>query len=106
MKVSAYTLKSSYSIRLVPDADGLMQVVFPVLYKQVPEGLPQHLESKRPDVDTAGVHRAHEQKKGKGGGEQKRAVDAHGDNRQDTPSDTNKQVPADKFMLTPGAAAI
>lgn len=47
-----------------------MQVVFPVLYKQVPEGLPQHLHTKHPGVDRAGIHRAHEQNKDKCGGEQ------------------------------------
>lgn len=74
-----------------------MQVVFPVLYKQVPEGLPQHLDTKRPDVDTAGIHGAHEQNEDKGGGEQKHAVGAHRDKREDTSSDRNKQVPVDKI---------
>lgn len=83
-------------MRLVPDADRFMQVVFPVLYKQVPKGLPQHLHTEHPGVDRAGVHRAHKQNKGKGGGKQKCAVNAHRDNCQDTPSNRNKQVPVDR----------
>jgi len=82
-------------IRSVPDADRLVQVVFPVLYQQVPEGLPQHLDPKHPDVDTAGIHRAHQQSEDRGGGEEKPAVDAHRDDGQDASSNTHKQVPAD-----------
>ena len=96
--VSAYTPIASHSVRGVPGADRLMQVIFPVLYKQVPEGLPQHLDTKRPGVDTAGVHRAHEQNEDKSGGEQKHAVDAHRDDCQDTSSNGNKQVPADRNL--------
>lgn len=46
-----------------------MQVVFPVLNKQVPEGLPQHLDTEHPGVDAAGIHRAHKDKKDRSGGE-------------------------------------
>lgn len=76
-----------------------MQAVFPVLYKQVPEGLPRHLDTKHPGVDKAWIHRGHEQNKDKGGGEQKRAIDAHRDNCQETSSNRNKQVPEDRKWL-------
>lgn len=56
--------------RLLPDADRLMQIVFPVLYKQVPEGLPQHLDTEHPGVDAAGIHRTHKENKDRSGGEQ------------------------------------
>lgn len=72
-----------------------MQVVFPVLYKQVPEGLPRHLDTKHPGMDTAGIHRAHKQNKDKGGDEEKHTVDAHCENSQDTSSDRKRQVPVD-----------
>lgn len=62
----------------------------------MPEGLPQHLDPKHPGVDAAGVHRDHQQDKDQGGGEEKRAVDAHSNDRQDASSSRNKQVPADK----------
>lgn len=72
-----------------------MQVVFPVLYKQVPEGLPRHLNSKHPDVDTVGIHGENKQNKDKGGGEEKCTIDAHGENSQDASYNRNTQVPAD-----------
>lgn len=84
-----------YIHKLVPDVDRLMQIVFPVLYKQVPEGLPRHLDTKHPDVDTAYIHREHEQNKDKGRDEEKWAVDSHGENSQDASSNRNVQVPAD-----------
>lgn len=46
--------------RLIPDVDWFVQVVFPILYKKVPEGLPQHLHNKSPGVDTAVIHTAQE----------------------------------------------
>ncbi|TNN44074.1 hypothetical protein EYF80_045731 [Liparis tanakae] len=58
---------------------------------EVPEGLPQHLDPKHPDVDTAGIHRAHQQSEDRGGGEEKPAVDAHRDDGQDASSNTHKQ---------------
>uniref|UniRef100_A0A3Q3IRZ0 4-hydroxybenzoate polyprenyltransferase, mitochondrial n=1 Tax=Monopterus albus TaxID=43700 RepID=A0A3Q3IRZ0_MONAL len=69
------------------------------LTRQVPEGLPEHLDTKQPGVDTTRIHRAHKQNKDAGGGEQKRAVDAHCDNCQGTSSNTNKQVPGDRHLL-------
>ncbi|KAK2837923.1 hypothetical protein Q5P01_015135 [Channa striata] len=77
--------------RDIPDADRLIQVVFPVLYKQVPEGLPQHLDTKRPGVDAAGIHGAQEHNKHQGGDDQQHAVDTHCDDCQDTSSSRKKQ---------------
>lgn len=56
-------------------------------------------------MDTAGIHRAHEQNKDKGGGEQKHAVDAHRENRQNTSSNRNKQVPEEKKLMLKNKAA-
>lgn len=92
-EVSAYRAMHQHTLS-VPGADGLLQVVLPVLDEQMPEGLPQHLDNKCPGVDAARIHGAQQQNEHKGGGEEQRAVDAHGDNSQDASSDTHKQVPA------------
>ncbi|KAG7221280.1 hypothetical protein INR49_017345 [Caranx melampygus] len=58
---------------------------------EVPEGLPQHLDTKHPGVDVGWIHKAQEQDGDDSGDEQESTVDAHSDSCQDTTSDSNKQ---------------